>query len=84
MEDGGGLMNKDLLEGKWHQFKGKIKEKWGKLTDDDLKKIDGKKESFLGYLQTHYGYAKDRAEKELHEFEKTCGCGKSKSDEYRH
>lgn len=77
-------MNQDLLEGKWHQFKGKIKEKWGKLTDDDLAKINGKKESFLGYLQSRYGYAKDHAEKELHEFEKTCGCGKAKTEEHHH
>lgn len=77
-------MNKDLLEGKWHQFKGQIKEKWGKLTDDDLARINGKTESFLGTLQSRYGIAKDQAVKELHEFEKACGCGKSKSDEYHH
>lgn len=77
-------MNKDLLEGKWHEFKGKIKEKWGKLTDDDLAKINGKKEELIGHLQTRYGYAKDRAEKELHEFESSCGCDKSKTGEHHH
>lgn len=65
-------MNKDLFKGKWHEMKGKIKEKWGKLTDDDLTEIDGKTENLLGKLQKHYGYAKDRAERELNEFEKSC------------
>ena len=72
-------MNKDLFEGKWHEFKGKLKDKWGKLTDDDLTQINGKKEALLGKLQSTYGYAKDRAESELHDFEKSCGCG-NKSD----
>jgi uncharacterized protein YjbJ (UPF0337 family) len=65
-------MNKDLFEGKWHEYKGKIKEKWGKFTDNDLTQINGKREAFLGKLQTHYGYNKDKAEKELNDFEKTC------------
>lgn len=65
-------MNKDLFQGRWHELKGKVKEKWGKLTDNDLTEINGKTESLLGKLQKHYGYAKDRAEKELHEFEKSC------------
>jgi len=69
-------MNKDLFEGKWHEMKGKIKEKWGKLTDDDLTTINGKKEALLGKLQTRYGYAKDKAEKELTDFEKSCKCDK--------
>jgi len=70
-------MNKDLFQGKWHEVKGKIKEKWGKLTDDDLTEINGKKEALLGKLQSSYGYAKDKAEKELCDFEKACGCDKS-------
>lgn len=65
-------MNKDLFEGKWHEYKGKIKEKWGKLTDNDLTQINGKRELLVGKLQTHYGYAKDKAENELKEFEKSC------------
>ncbi|QLH37515.1 MAG: CsbD family protein [Parachlamydiaceae bacterium] len=64
-------MNKDLFEGKWHDFKGKVKEKWGKLTDNDLAQINGKRESLLGKIQTYYGYAKDKAEKELEHFEKS-------------
>lgn len=62
-------MNKDLFEGKWHEYKGKVKEKWGKLTDNDLTQINGKREALIGKLQTHYGYAKDQAESELEEFE---------------
>jgi uncharacterized protein YjbJ (UPF0337 family) len=62
-------MNKDLFEGKWHEYKGKLKEKWGKLTDDDLTRINGKKEELLGKLQTHYGYTKDMAAKELADFQ---------------
>lgn len=77
-------MNKDLFEGKWHEFKGELKAKWGKLTDDDLAHINGKKEALLGKLQSTYGYAKDKAESELHDFEKACGCGKSHSSDKAH
>jgi len=58
-------MNKDRFEGSWKEFKGKIKEKWGKLTDNDLTQINGKYDQFLGALQKRYGYEKDRAEKEF-------------------
>lgn len=64
-------MNKEIFQGKWHEFKGKIKEKWGKLTDNDLSEINGKREALLGKLETRYGYAKDKAEKELSAFEKS-------------
>jgi uncharacterized protein YjbJ (UPF0337 family) len=56
---------KDYFEGKWHQMKGKIKQKWGRLTDDDITQINGKHEQLVGKLQTKYGYAKDQAEKEI-------------------
>lgn len=68
-------MNKDEIMGKWTELKGKVKEKWGKLTDDDLAQINGKKESLLGKLQTRYGYAKEQAQKELDAFQKSCSCG---------
>lgn len=64
-------MNKDIFKGKWHDFKGKIKAKWGKLTDDDLTEINGERESLLGKLETRYGFEKDRAEKELEKFEES-------------
>jgi len=65
-------MNKDRFQGKWHEFKGKVKEQWGKLTDDDISKINGKREVLMGKLQERYGYAKDQAEKEINSFEESC------------
>ena len=62
-------MNKDQADGNWKQFKGKVKEKWGKLTDDDLTVIEGKREQLVGKIQERYGYEKDRAEKEVKEWE---------------
>ena len=64
-------MNWDQIAGNWKQFQGNVKEKWGKLTDDDLTVIAGKRDQLTGLLQQKYGYAKDRAEKELDEFMKS-------------
>ncbi len=64
-------MNWDTVKGQWKQFQGKVKEKWGKLTDDDLKTIGGMRDQLAGKLQERYGYAKDRAEKEVDEWFKT-------------
>jgi uncharacterized protein YjbJ (UPF0337 family) len=61
-------MNEDVLKGKWNEIKGGVKEKWGKLTDDDLTAVEGKKEKLLGLLQQKYGYAKDKAEQEYKDF----------------
>lgn len=61
-------MNSDQFEGKWKQISGKVKEKWGKLTDDDLTTINGKREQLVGKIQERYGLAKDQAEKQLDEF----------------
>jgi uncharacterized protein YjbJ (UPF0337 family) len=61
-------MNWDQIEGKWKQSMGKIKAKWGKLTDDDLTVINGKKEQLVGKIQERYGIAKDAAEKQVDEF----------------
>jgi uncharacterized protein YjbJ (UPF0337 family) len=58
-------MNKDVIEGKWKEMRGRVKEAWGKLTDDDLEKIDGHTERLVGLLQERYGYARDKAEKEV-------------------
>ena len=57
-------MNEDILKGKWLEIKGRVKEKWGKLTDNDLGEIEGKSEKLLGLLQKNYGYIKDKAELE--------------------
>ena len=58
-------MNRDTAEGNWTQLKGKIKQKWGKLTDDDLTRAEGDKEYLVGKLHEQYGLAKDRAKDEL-------------------
>ena len=58
-------MNEDRIQGNWKQFKGKIKEQWGKTTDDDFDVIDGKREQMLGKIQERQGIAKDEAEKQL-------------------
>lgn len=63
-------MNKDTLKGDWTLIKGKLKEKWGKLTDDDLTEINGKREQLLGKIQKRYGLAKEKAEQELANWEK--------------
>lgn len=55
----------DIFEGNWKQLSGHVKEWWGNLTDDDLTKIDGKRENLVGVLQTKYGYAKEKAETEV-------------------
>ncbi len=64
-------MNWDVVKGDWKQFKGKVKEKWGKLTDDDLTTVAGRRDQLLGKLQERYGYGKDQAERELDEFART-------------
>jgi uncharacterized protein YjbJ (UPF0337 family) len=65
-------MNEDRIRGNWLQFKGKIKEKWGKLTDDDLDVIEGREEQLIGKLQERYGMAKQEAEKQFKEFIDAC------------
>jgi uncharacterized protein YjbJ (UPF0337 family) len=65
----GDTMNKDQADGNWKQFKGKVKEKWGKLTDDDLTVIEGKREQLVGKIQERYGYQKEAAEKEVKSWE---------------
>ena len=61
-------MNWDQIKGDWHQLQGKFKAQFGKLTDDDLKQIDGKREELLGIIQKRYGQTKEEAEKQLNEF----------------
>jgi uncharacterized protein YjbJ (UPF0337 family) len=61
-------MNWDEIKGDWKVFAGKVKSKWGKLTDDDLTQIGGKKEQLVGKLQKHYGHTKEEAEKQIDNF----------------
>jgi uncharacterized protein YjbJ (UPF0337 family) len=59
------VMNWDRVEGSWKQFTGKVKEKWGSLTDDDIATINGKREQLEGKLQERYGYSKDQVKREV-------------------
>jgi len=61
-------MNWDQVEGNWHQLKGKFKERWGKLTDDDLDMIEGNQERLCGRVQEQYGLAREEAERQIREF----------------
>lgn len=58
-------MNNDCIEGNWKEMKGKVQQKWGKLTDDDLDVIDGRREELVGKIQKEYGKSRDEAEKEV-------------------
>ncbi|MDX2023665.1 MAG: CsbD family protein [Deltaproteobacteria bacterium] len=64
-------MNWDHVEGKWNEFKGQLRSKWAKLTDDDWNQIGGKKDQLLGRLQQRYGYQRDEAEREVDSFIKS-------------
>jgi uncharacterized protein YjbJ (UPF0337 family) len=66
-------MNWDTIEGKWKQFTGSARERWGKLTDDDLQQIAGKRDQLIGKLQERYGWSRDRAERDLKEWESSQG-----------
>ena len=66
-------MNWDQVQGKWKQATGKVKEKWGNLTDDDLQFVDGKREQLVGRIQERYGIAKEEAERQVDEFSRTFG-----------
>ena len=61
-------MNWEQIEGKWKQYSGHLKEKWGKLTDDDLETIRGKRDQLAGKIQERYGIAKEQAEAQIEEF----------------
>ena len=63
-------MNWDQIEGKWKELKGRVREKWGKLTDDELETIGGKRDKLAGILQQKYGLAKEEAEKQIAQFER--------------
>jgi uncharacterized protein YjbJ (UPF0337 family) len=61
-------VNKDILQGKWKQLKGQVKQKWGELTDDDLNRVEGNYEELVGIVQEKYGRSRAQAEKEVSEF----------------
>ena len=61
-------MNKDILEGNWKQLRGQIQEWWGRLTDDELDQIQGRRDVLAGKLQEKYGYSREQAEDIIQEF----------------
>lgn len=62
-------MNESWLKGKWNEYKGKVQEQWGELTNDDLDKIEGRRDQLIGAIQQRYGKARAEAEKELNAWE---------------
>ena len=64
-------MNSDQIQGNWKQFVGKAKEKWGRLTDDDWKVVEGKRDQLVGKIQERYGIGREEAERQLRELERT-------------
>jgi uncharacterized protein YjbJ (UPF0337 family) len=64
-------LNRDRIEGNWKQFKGKLKERWGKLTDDPLNVIAGKREQRAGTIQEAYGVSKDKLDKQFSDWQKS-------------
>jgi uncharacterized protein YjbJ (UPF0337 family) len=61
-------MTSDILEGKWKQIRGKVKETWGDLTDDELDQISGRRDRLIGKLQEKYGHSRMEAEREVDQF----------------
>ncbi|HEX9922110.1 MAG TPA: CsbD family protein [Anaerolineae bacterium] len=61
-------MNQDILAGKWKQVKGEVKRQWGELTNDEIDQVEGQYEKMVGLLQERYGYARQRAEREVDTF----------------
>jgi uncharacterized protein YjbJ (UPF0337 family) len=66
-------MNWDRIEGNWKQFSGKVQQQWGKLTNDDLDVIDGRREELSGRIQKAYGVTKDEADRQITDFADTIG-----------
>jgi uncharacterized protein YjbJ (UPF0337 family) len=64
-------MNWDTIAGNWKQFQGKVRQQWGKLTDDDLELVQGKRDELAGRIQERYGIAKDEAERQIDDWSRT-------------
>jgi len=77
-------MNTDQMSGKWKQMKGAAKQQWGKLTDDDLQIIDGKRDSLVGKLQERYGMAKEDAQRKADEWLKSYNKSPDEQAAYGH
>lgn len=61
-------MNREMIQGKWNEVKGKVQKQWGKLTNDDLDQIKGDTNQLIGKVQQRYGFAKEQAQKEVDDF----------------
>ncbi len=64
-------MNSDQISGNWKQLTGKVKEQWGKLTDDDMTTVEGQRDQLVGRIQERYGIAKEQAEEQVARWEKS-------------
>ena len=64
-------MNQDRIQGRWKQLKGKVKEQWGRLTDDDLDVIAGRRDQLLGRIQQRHGVARDEADRQVRSWEQS-------------
>lgn len=73
-------MNSDQFEGQWKQLKGKVKQRWGKLTDDDLTTLSGKKDELVGKVQQRYGITREQAEREADEWASTVAADTDKAN----
>jgi uncharacterized protein YjbJ (UPF0337 family) len=76
-------MNWDQVSGQWNQFKGSVKEHWGKLTDDDLTVIAGNKDKLLGKLQERYGITKEKAEDQLNQWKMSSASAETETEQRR-
>jgi uncharacterized protein YjbJ (UPF0337 family) len=72
-------MNWDQIEGKWKQLTGSARQRWGQFTDDDWDQIAGKRDKLLGKLQEKYGWSRERAEKDLAEWERSQEGGRTQT-----
>jgi uncharacterized protein YjbJ (UPF0337 family) len=79
----GRLMNWDRIQGNWKQATGQVKEQWGKLTDDDLDVVNGRREQLAGKIQERYGVAKDEAETQVAAWERKFGDTWGKDDDVK-
>lgn len=75
------FMNKDIIKGNWKEMKGKIRQQWGNLTDDEITKMHGSYEELEGALQKKYGYNKEAAEQQIKQFVETHGYECKEKDE---
>ncbi len=76
-------MNWDQVQGKWKQYKGQLRTKWGKLTDSDLDVIEGNRQQLVGKVQEYYGLTKENAEKQIDEFVRNLQLDQATDDQVR-